>query len=81
MILPGFVIDTWWAALVLAALLGVANAVVWPLLMRFALPFTVATLGLGALALNAALLLLVDADAGRRPRRRLLDRAGRRSSA
>ena len=29
----------------------------WPLLLRIALPFTVATLGLGALALNAALLL------------------------
>ena len=29
----------------------------WPLLIRFALPFTVLTLGLGALVLNAAILL------------------------
>jgi len=59
-ILPGLTIDTWWAGLTLAAALGVANAVVWPVLVRFALPFTVATLGLGALALNALLLLIVD---------------------
>ncbi len=63
-ILPGFVIDTWWAGLVLAGVLGLANAVVWPMLVRFALPFTVATLGLGALALNAVLLLVVDQALG-----------------
>ena len=34
-----------------------ANSVVWPFLIRFALPFTVLTLGLGALVLNAAILL------------------------
>ena len=37
--------------------LGLANSVVWPILLRIALPFTVATLGLGALVLNAAVLL------------------------
>ena len=52
-ILPGFTLDDPWPALVLAAVLGVANAVVWPFLLRFALPFTVLTLGLGALVLNA----------------------------
>src|SRR5262245_50773755 len=56
-ILPGLVIDTAWAALALAAVIGIANAVIWPLMLRIALPFTVATLGLGALVLNAALLL------------------------
>jgi uncharacterized membrane protein YvlD (DUF360 family) len=55
-LLPGFTVDGAAAALLLALLLGVANALVWPVLVRFALPFTVTTLGLGALALNAALL-------------------------
>jgi uncharacterized membrane protein YvlD (DUF360 family) len=56
-ILPGFTLDGPWAALGLALALGLANAVVWPFIIRFALPFTVATLGLGALVLNAAILL------------------------
>src|SRR5262249_57066139 len=57
-ILPGFTLDGFWAAFGLAVVLGLANALVWPLLLRIALPFTVATLGLGALVLNGALLLL-----------------------
>src|SRR5215218_8571344 len=56
-LLPGFTVDGAAAALFLAVVLGIANALVWPVLVRFALPFTVATLGLGALALNAAFLL------------------------
>ncbi len=56
-LLPGFTLAGPWAALGLAAVIGVANSVLWPLLIRFALPFTVATLGLGALALNAAIVL------------------------
>ncbi len=57
-LLPGFTLDGFWAAFGLAVILGLANALVWPLLLRVALPFTVATLGLGALVLNGALLLL-----------------------
>lgn len=59
-ILPGVHLDSFWAGLVLAATMGVANAVIWPLLLRVALPFTVLTLGLGALFLNAGLLLVVS---------------------
>ncbi len=58
-ILPGFSTDGFGAALVLAVALGLANALIWPLMIRFALPFTVATLGLGALALNALVLLAI----------------------
>src|SRR5215213_1021474 len=58
-ILSGFHADSFGAALILAALLALANALIWPLLIRFALPFTVMTLGLGALALNALVLLAV----------------------
>lgn len=53
-VLPGLTIHGAEAAIGLAAAIGVANAVVWPLIVRFALPFTVLTLGLGALVLNAA---------------------------
>ena len=56
-LLPGFTLAGPGAAFGLALALGVANSVVWPFLIRFALPFTVLTLGLGALVLNAALLL------------------------
>jgi uncharacterized membrane protein YvlD (DUF360 family) len=58
-LLPGFTADSFGAALILALLLALANALVWPLLIRFALPFTVLTLGLGALALNALVLLAI----------------------
>ncbi len=48
------------AALVAAALIGLINALVWPLLIRVALPFTVLTLGLGVLVLNGAVVLVVS---------------------
>ena len=51
-ILPGFVIDGEGSALIAAAAIGLVNALVWPLLIRVALPFTVLTLGLGVLVLN-----------------------------
>jgi uncharacterized membrane protein YvlD (DUF360 family) len=58
-ILPGFSTDSFGAAIGLAVALGIANALIWPLLVRVALPFTVATLGLGALALNGVVLLAI----------------------
>jgi uncharacterized membrane protein YvlD (DUF360 family) len=54
-LLPGFKLDGAGAALGAAALVGVLNALVWPVLARFALPLSVLTLGLAALALNGAL--------------------------
>ena len=53
-ILPGFVLDGAGAALGAAAVIGLLNALVWPVLARFALPLTVLTLGLAASALNGA---------------------------
>jgi uncharacterized membrane protein YvlD (DUF360 family) len=49
------------AALLSAALIGLVNALVWPLVIRFALPLTVLTLGLGVVVLNGAMVLLVSA--------------------
>jgi uncharacterized membrane protein YvlD (DUF360 family) len=58
-LLSGFSVDGAPAAIGLALLMGLANGLVWPVLMRIALPFTVATLGLGALVLNGGILLAV----------------------
>ncbi len=57
-LLAGFTLDGPEAALTTAALVGVLNALVWPVIARFALPLSVLTLGLGALALNGALVAL-----------------------
>jgi uncharacterized membrane protein YvlD (DUF360 family) len=60
-LLPGFNIENFEVALVSAATIGLFNALVWPLVIRIALPFTVLTLGVGVLALNGAVVLAVDA--------------------
>jgi uncharacterized membrane protein YvlD (DUF360 family) len=54
-------VTTFGAALVAALAIGLANALLWPLLIRLTLPLTVLTLGLGALVLNGAIVLLVAA--------------------
>jgi uncharacterized membrane protein YvlD (DUF360 family) len=58
-ILAGVELNDFGSALLAAALLGLANAFVWPLIVRFALPVTVLTLGLGVIVLNGAMVLLV----------------------
>ncbi len=51
-IVPGVDLASFGAALLAAAVLGVLNASIWPALIRFALPITAWTLGLGAVVLN-----------------------------
>src|SRR5205814_8120259 len=51
-LLSGIEVDSFGAALGAAALIGMLNALLWPLILRFALPLTVLTLGLGAVILN-----------------------------
>ena len=51
-------VDGFWPAVLAAAVAGVVNALAWPAVIRFALPFTVLTLGLGVLALNGLVMLL-----------------------
>jgi len=60
-LLARFDVKDFGAALVSAALIGLINALVWPLVIRVALPLTVLTLGLGVLALNGAVVLAVSA--------------------
>lgn len=57
-LLDGFVVDGFYNALLVSAALGLLNALIWPLLIRFALPITVLTLGLAGLILNAVFVYL-----------------------
>jgi uncharacterized membrane protein YvlD (DUF360 family) len=54
-VMDGFVLDGAPTALGAAAMIGLLNAFVWPLLARLTLPLTVLTLGLAALVLNGLL--------------------------
>ncbi len=56
-LMAGFALDSRWLALLIALCLGLLYALVWPLLMRIALGFTVLTLGLGGLLLSGLLVL------------------------
>lgn len=54
----GLTIDEWDTAFVAAAIVGILNAILWPILSRFLLPFMVFTVGIGALLINGALIWL-----------------------
>ncbi len=57
-VIPGFHVSSPAAALGTAVVMGVLNALVWPLLARLTLPLSVLTLGVSALVLNGALVAL-----------------------
>jgi putative membrane protein len=59
-VLPGFHVDSPLAALIAAVVLGAVNTFVKPVLFVLTLPFTIVTLGLFLLVLNALMLALVD---------------------
>ena len=59
-VLHGFHVDGWIPALFAAAVLGAVNAIVKPILFVLTLPFTIATLGLFLLVLNAFCLWLTQ---------------------
>ena len=57
-------VDTIWAALGAAILLGIFNAFVRPIFVLLTLPFTILTLGLFLLVINALLLWMVSGLVG-----------------
>jgi uncharacterized membrane protein YvlD (DUF360 family) len=57
--LSGFTMHSWWQPPVAALLLGVSAAVIWPLVMRVALPVAFFTFGLGGFVLMGAGVLAV----------------------
>lgn len=59
-ILPGIHLAGFWSALVAAAVIGLINALIKPLLLLLTLPITLITLGLFTFIINALLLLLAS---------------------
>jgi putative membrane protein len=57
-VLPGFIVADWVAALIAAVVLALVNAIVRPILFVLTLPFTIVTLGLFLLVLNALMVWL-----------------------
>ena len=59
-LLPGVHVDHYGYALLVAALLSIANVLVKPILVVPTIPITILTLGLFLLVINASIILLVD---------------------
>jgi uncharacterized membrane protein YvlD (DUF360 family) len=57
-ILPGFEVHGFWGALLVSAVAGLLNALIWPLIVRYTVAINTLTLGLAALVLNGALVAL-----------------------
>lgn len=63
-IVPGFHVDNFLTALLVALVLGLVNALIRPILVILTLPITILTMGLFLLVINAVLLMVVDALIG-----------------
>lgn len=59
-ILPGVHVDNFVTAIIVAIVLGVANAIIKPILLILTLPINILTLGLFTLILNGLIVLLVS---------------------
>ncbi len=59
-LVPGIVVSGFYAALLAALLLGIANAVIRPILLILTLPLNIITLGLFTFVLNGFLFWLVS---------------------
>ncbi|MBR1804376.1 MAG: phage holin family protein [Muribaculaceae bacterium] len=59
-LLPGVTVTPWWAALIVAIVLGLINAFIRPVVKFFTLPLNVLTLGLFSLVINALMVMLCD---------------------
>jgi len=60
-LVPGFTIDSYITAIIVALLLAILNLLVKPLLVILTLPATILTLGLFLFVINAILLLMASA--------------------
>jgi len=59
-ILPGVAVANYWAAIIVAVVLGVLRVLVKPVLVVLTFPITIVTLGLFLLVINAVIILMAD---------------------
>lgn len=59
-VLPGIYVGSFWNALVIAVVLGIANALIFPLLVIITLPINVLTLGLFTFVIMGFLVVMVS---------------------
>lgn len=59
-VLPGVKLDGYLTAIVVAIVLGIANAIIKPILVLFTLPLNILTLGLFTFVINAFIVEIVD---------------------
>ncbi len=59
-LIPGIIVSNFWAALFMAIILGIVNALIRPIVSILTLPIKVLTLGLFVLVINALMLLLAS---------------------
>ena len=59
-VLPGVGISGFWAALIVAVVLGLLNLLIKPLLILLTLPINILTLGLFTLVINALIVMLAS---------------------
>lgn len=59
-IIPGFTVDSFTTAMIVALILGIVNAVIKPILVILTLPINILSLGLFTFVINAIMILLVD---------------------
>ena len=59
-VIPGFSVQNFYFALVIALILGLVNAIIRPVLLFITLPINIITLGLFTFVINAALLWFVS---------------------
>lgn len=58
-LLSGFHVDTIWAAIIAAAILGIVNVIIRPILLLLSLPVNILSLGLFTFVINGLMLWLV----------------------
>lgn len=59
-ILPGVSVADFWAAIIVALVLGILRLIVKPILIFLTFPITIVTLGLFLLVINACIILMAD---------------------
>lgn len=57
-LLPGIGLSAWWAAVLVAVVLGLINTFIRPIVKFFSLPLNIVTLGLFTFVINALMVLL-----------------------